>query len=102
MLKVDVHRPIGEEDIEVPCESALIITLSKDESGKTDACRTIIAGQISFTDLMVMTRMMAEQVEDCARSQFDADTFNVVDMLQHVMAHRYVLENLNTEKVVAH
>lgn len=102
MIKVDVHRPIGEEDIEVPCESALVITLSKDEGGKPDACRTVIAGEITFMDLIVMTRMLAEQVEDCARSQFDLPHFNVVDMLQHTLAHRYVLDKMDTDNIVAH
>lgn len=102
MLKVDIHRPIGEEDDSIACQGVMISAIEKDEKGKPQSIRVSIAGELTFMDLMVMTRMMVEHVEDVARTKFSMPSFDALDMLKKTMGHKDVLEDFDVSDVVAH
>lgn len=97
MIKVDIHRSptAPEQDHTWLCETALVAVLDKDGSGRPKGVQTRIAGKFTAPDILIMTRILVEQVEEIMRAQFGAgDDFDILEFLEGQMGRTDMLSGI--------
>lgn len=96
MIKVDVHRGVGQTDDEWPCDAAFIATVSRDENGEPSTARVQLTGKFSLTDAIVMAKMLLENIDQLAKDQYELPNFDILKVLYSMMKrHDHLLHSLD-------
>lgn len=95
-LKIDIRREKVPSEV-VDCECSLIIAIDKDEAGKPTALRSLLVGNMTGADLLVMARAAMEHVERTMTKEFGNPGFDVVGAVQDMMNRSDLLDSLDSE-----